>query len=99
MDSIACFVWDWKRSATRRAGTSTSAAETGSCFVWHWHLFLLQSVTGSFRLRQRKGRFVMRRKHCADACDGDCKSFYDRVSKDGSVPCNWWTFIHIAALR
>ena len=94
-----CSVLGWKTAAMKRVVTSTFAAETGvalsSCGCGLFCRALLANILYGDEvsvLDWNEDRVPIRLLT-------DCKSLYDRVLKEGSLPDDRWTAIHVCALK
>jgi hypothetical protein len=93
-------ILDWRTRATRRVVVSTFAAETASALEGlgiglHMRALLCEIRYGvgpdgllSFDESQLPLKLIT-----------DCKSLYDHVLKDSSIPDDRWTAIYVAALK
>jgi len=99
MEAIPCTIVDWRTTASKRVVYSTFAAETSACTVGvgsglFVRTLLAEVLHGRCQLppEQEESRVALR-------VVTDCKSLYDNVQKEGSVPACRWTAIFVAALR
>jgi len=98
-DSIPCTVVDWKTQANKRVVTSTFAAETGACQLALAYGKYIQALLADVlngpdpECPERSQTEIPLRVMT------DCRSLYDNLCKEGSLPSCRWTAIHIAALR
>jgi len=99
LEKIPLSVLDWRTRATKRVVTSTFAAESSAAadglgLGLYVRALLAEIYHGIGFGADRWGEDVM-----PTMLITDCKSLYDHMVKDATLPDDRWTALYIAALR
>ena len=101
VNDIPFSIADWRTRASKRVLHSTFAAEASACvetlglakFYRAYYCDILLGYAGWMDVSE------FGEDHLPIVVFTDCKSLYDNLKKDGSVPDDRWVAIPIASLR